>query len=360
MKRTLYTFLLFLIASFHVASDMEATQKFSQEWFEQGAKACHTKSACLVRTYRASTLHLQSNGTYCELDGKRFILTTADMMQGDQWTVIFEDKIERRIKSFIRIDHTDHQGFKASLMAMGLLSDMPQDIEPTRIETKNTFLSSKECHVVGYGNSLNAHSSGQFVVFNADEDTFFNRMRPVVASFHMTPLRLSFNGEVAQADLQSTFRGHGVREASMFELPLPPGFSGAGIRNKDENIEGITLCTVPYWQTEAFHIQHPYAARTLYKLHEWVHTLQRPYLLTGTLLGLGTALTYMTYPYSAPLSLGLSLFTTASAYLSYKIQEIDEMLTHYTYLPGSETYGAQIYPWLPAIRQKLQQTSNRH
>ncbi len=350
MQRTLYKALSLLLC---LSFPLIASRMPDMSYFEDPARDSKYSNTCIVRMYNSERVEKQTNGTLCQCNGHAFILTSTDPVLGDKHTVIFQDGTEWPIEKLVRITKTDKMGYKRSLLALGVIKNWPDYIVPAEIEEDKFFSHNADspCYIAGYGSRLNPYSRERHILYDAEPVSMDLALRPSLVSLNFNPgYRTIYNSD-EKPDLRGHFCTFGSQQATPYERPIPPGFLGASLRTPDNKVCGIVIGSIPYWQTEKFLTQRPFAARTLYTLHDWINNIKNTWQLSASTFGIGSALSYQAYSYSPVFGMLSMLTTTAFSYLGYHIKDLNDMLTYYTFTPGSEHYGVQIHPWVLEIKR---------
>ncbi|MGN6671293.1 MAG: hypothetical protein ACTHJ4_07135 [Candidatus Nucleicultricaceae bacterium] len=324
-------------------------------YFEEPARQPQYSNACIVRSYQGKKLAYQANGTLCQHEEKVFLLTLADTVQGNRHTAIFQDQVERPIHQLNRVTKTDKVGFKRSLLAIGLILDWPEDVIPAELEVRTMFQpypgQPSTCLIAGYGSRLTSYTPKTPVIYNGETTSLDQLLVPSFMSLKLSPIFKTIYNTGDGPDLNGHYYLHGSPEATPYERPIPPGFSGAALRSSDNKVVGIAIASIPYWQTNEFSQKHPIAAKTFYKLHDWVNSIKNPTSSSVVTLAVGSAFTYQAFLYSPLLGFCSSFITAATTYFSYRIKDLNKMLSYYTFPTGSESYGAQVSPWIASIKE---------
>lgn len=349
MHRMLFKIIFFC---FCFSFSLSASKMPDMGYFEEAARDKKYSNACIIRSYQDNKLSCQANGTLCHYEGKVFLLTLADTTQGNKHTALFQDQIERPIHQLTRITKTDQLGFKRSHLAIGLLLDWPEDVTPAELEVRRSFQSDQlsTCFVAGYGSRLTSHTPKTLVIYNGEPTSLDQLLVPSFVSLRLSSIyRTVYNNNEAP-DLVGRYCLYGSQNVTPYERPIPPGFQGAALRTEDNKVAGIAVGSISYWQTNGFANKHPIVARTLYKFHDWINTIKNPTSSCVATFAVGSALTYEAFLYSPLLGVCSLFLTGATTYFSYRIKDLNNMLSYYTFPTGSENYGVQVFPWIESIK----------
>jgi hypothetical protein len=334
--------------------DNSIASHINPQIYEEASNDSRYRNACLIRSYRDTLLLHQGNGTLCEHKGVKFILTTSEIIKGNRNTVLFDGEDEKAISFPATLDLTGRYGYKRSKIAISFMDIYPPQITPAQIDATIDFTHSlQKIHVVGFAHALLPKSSCDLVVFSSNEANSDYPPKRILVPFNPTPIHQTIAANnAANPDLRS-ITGHSTDIFEGFELPLPPGITGAAIRTGEDTVAGIALGSTPYWRTDSYLELHPIKFRLLHMAHALAKNIATPFRLSFPIAAVGSLISQAAFTYSLPLGLVSYFVTGAATWFTHRLPALAETWRYYTFPAGSENYGLQLSPWMSDLEIKL-------